>query len=213
VHELRTPLTSVQAYGQLMTRNLQAVQRQVDQLERLISDLLALPGAKPFAVADVDLVQEARDAAQRIRIVADADVDVRVHDEGSLIVRGDGGRLGQVLDNLLRNAAKFSPVDRPIEVDIRREGAEVILSVTDRGSGIPVDELSLIFERYYRGSGQARSVPGEGIGLAVSREIVAAHQGRIWATSPGPGKGSTFFMALPIAIAPEPEPREVAAET
>ena len=213
VHELRTPLTSVQAYGQLMTRNLQAVQRQVDQLERLISDLLALPGAKPFAVADVDLVQDARDAAHRLRLVADAEVEVRVHDEGSLVVRGDAGRLGQVLDNLLRNAAKFSPVGRPIEVDIRREGAEVILSVTDRGAGIPTEELSLIFERYYRGSGPARSVAGEGIGLAVSREIVAAHQGRVWATSPGAGKGSTFFMALPVAVSPEPELSEVAAKT
>jgi two-component system sensor histidine kinase MprB len=213
VHELRTPLTSVQAYGQLMTRNLQAVQRQVDQLERLISDLLALPGAKPFAVAEVDLVQEARDAAHRLRIVADADVEVRVHDEGSLIVRGDPGRLGQVLDNLLRNAAKFSPPGKPIELDIRREGAEVILAVTDRGPGIPADELLLVFERYYRGSGPARSVPGEGIGLAVSREIVAVHQGRIWATSPGPGKGSTFFIALPVAVAPEPDLSEVAAET
>jgi signal transduction histidine kinase len=164
-------------------------------------------------VLEVDLVQEARDAAHRLRIVADADVDVTVHDEGSLIVRGDAGRLGQVLDNLLRNAAKFSPVGRPIELEIRREGAEVILSVTDRGAGIPPDELSLIFERYYRGSGQARTVPGEGIGLAVSREIVAAHQGRIWATSPGPGKGSTFFIALPVATVTERELSEVPAQT
>lgn len=214
VHELRTPLTSVHAYGQLMSRNLQAVQRQVEQLERLISDLLSMPGAKPLAFNEVDLVKEARDAAHRIRIVADIEVQVTVRDDGPHLVRGDAGRLAQVLDNLLRNAAKFSPPERPIDLDVARDGGEIIVSVTDRGSGIPADELSLIFERYYRGSGQRRNVPGEGIGLAVSREIVQAHQGRIWATSPGPGRGSTFSLALPVAVvemAP-PELAEVTAE-
>jgi signal transduction histidine kinase len=216
VHELRTPLTSVHAYGQLMSRNLQAVQRQVEQLERLISDLLALPGAKPLAWSEVDLVKEARDAAHRIRIVADVEVHVTVRDDGPHLVRGDAGRLAQVLDNLLRNAAKFSPPDRPIDLDVSREGGEVVVSVTDRGSGIPADELTLIFERYYRGSRQPRTVPGEGIGLAVSREIIQAHQGRIWATSPGPGRGSTFFVALPVALSDTPpvapELHEVGAE-
>jgi len=213
VHELRTPLTSVSAYGQLMSRNLQAVQRQVEQLERLISDLLALPGAKPFTSEEVDLQKEAREAAHRIRIVSDIDVHVTLRDDGPHMVRGDRGRLGQVLDNLLRNAAKFSPTGRPIDVEVGRDGGEVIVTVTDRGSGIPADELALIFERYYRGSGQRRAVPGEGIGLAVSREIVQAHQGRIWATSPGPGRGSTFSIALPVAITEPatPEPAEVPA--
>jgi len=198
VHELRTPLTSVHAYGQLMSRNLQAVQTQVQQLERLIGDLLALPGAKPLAFNEVDLLKEARDAAQRIRIVSDVEVHVTVRDDGPHLVRCDGGRIAQVLDNLLRNAAKFSPLERPIDVEVRREGSEVLVSVTDRGQGIPADELSLIFERYFRGSGQRRMVPGEGIGLAVSREIIQAHRGRIWATSAGPGRGSTFTIALPV---------------
>lgn len=197
VHELRNPLTSVQAYGQLMSRNLQAVQRQVEQLERLISDLLALPGARPLAEADVDLLREARDAASRLALVTDAEVRVDADSEVPFAVRGDPGRLGQVLDNLLRNAAKFSPPGKPIDVTLRRAGDEILLGVTDRGAGIPPDELSLIFERYYRGTGQRRDVPGEGIGLAVSREIVMAHRGRIWATSPGPGRGSTFHIALP----------------
>lgn len=215
VHELRTPLTSVQAYGQLMSRNLQAVQRQVEQLDRLIGDLLALPGAKPLATDEVDLVRQARDAAHRIRIVTDAEVHVTVRDDGPHVVRGDAGRLGQVLDNLLRNAAKFSPPGKPIDLDVRREGGEVILAVTDRGSGIPADELPMIFERYYRGSGPRRQVPGEGIGLAVSREIVLAHQGRIWAASAGAGKGSTFLFALPAAVtetAPVEHAEEVTAD-
>jgi signal transduction histidine kinase len=69
--------------------------------------------------------------------------------------------------------------------------------VADRGSGIPAEELQRIFDRYYRGMNQ-RDVGGGGIGLAIAREIVVAHGGRIWARSEGPGSGSTFFVALPV---------------
>ncbi len=199
VHELRNPLTSVQAYGQLMSRNLQSVQRQVEQLERLIGDLLALPGARPIVETEVDLMREAREAATRLRLLTDSEVLVDADGAGPFLVRGDPGRLGQVLDNLLRNAVKFSPPDRPIEIDVRREADQVHLRVTDHGSGIPADEVTLIFERYYRGAGQRQEVVGEGIGLAVSREIVLQHAGRIWATSPGPGRGSSFHVSLPAA--------------
>ena len=82
-------------------------------------------------------------------------------------------------------------------------------SVREFVRGIPSDELQRIFDRYYRGANQRDSVAGEGIGLAVAREIVTAHGGRIWAASEGLGKGSTFFVALPV-VQPDavPEPVE-----
>ena len=200
VHELRTPLTSVSAYGQLMSRNLSAVQRQVEQLERLISDLLAQPGALPVTLTDVDLAFEANDAAKRIRLLVDATVDVTIGEPGPHVISGDTLRIRQVLDNLLRNAAKFSPPGRPIEIAVRRSDTNVVLAVTDHGPGIPPQELTLIFERYYRGSGERRDVPGQGIGLALCREIVEAHRGKIWATSSGRGKGSTFYVSLPTGV-------------
>jgi two-component system sensor histidine kinase VicK len=204
VHELRTPLTSVQAYGQLMTRNLQAVQRQVAQLDRLIGDLLRMESG-PVVLGqteDVDLLREAREAAARMRLVGSAEIELDVRSRETYVVRGDAGRLAQVLDNLLHNAAKFSPTDQPITIALRREHEDVVVSVTDRGAGIPADELPRVFERYYRGDEQRRTVPGAGIGLAVSREIVTAHGGRIWAMSEGPGKGTTVSFALPAALRP-----------
>ncbi|HZC30121.1 MAG TPA: HAMP domain-containing sensor histidine kinase [Gaiellaceae bacterium] len=200
VHELRNPLTSVQGYAQLMSRNLQSVQRQVEQLERLIGDLLGQPGVRSQTEENVDLAREAGDAASRLRLLTEADVDVRTEGPGPFIVRGDAGRLGQVLDNLMRNAAKFSPPGRSVEVGLASAAGEIQLTVTDHGQGIPSGELELIFERYYRGTSQRREVAGEGIGLSLSRQIVAAHRGRIWATSPGPGKGSTLHIALPAVV-------------
>jgi signal transduction histidine kinase len=205
VHELRTPLTSVHAYAQLTSRNLQAVQQQVKQLDRLIADLLRSPGAARVGLQldDVDLLHEAKQAGRRVALVSGRRVNVNAVGTGPFAIRADRSRVEQVIENLLSNAVKFSPPDEDLDVEVDRAEHEVVLSVTDRGSGIPSDELQRIFDRYYRGANQRDSVVGEGIGLAVAREIVAAHGGRIWAASEGPGKGSTFFVALPV-VQPEP---------
>lgn len=210
VHELRTPLTSVHAYAQLTSRNLQAVQQQVKQLDRLIADLLRRPGGTRIGLEleTVDLLHEARQAGRRAALVSGREIHVDADGDGAFTVAADRSRVEQVLQNLLSNAVKFSPPDQEIEVELRRGEGEVVLAVTDRGAGIPADELQRIFERYYRGVNQRRSVSGEGIGLAIAREIVVAHGGRIWAASDGPGKGSTLFVALPV-VQPETVPQPV----
>lgn len=210
VHELRTPLTSVHAYAQLTSRNLQAVQQQVKQLDRLIADLLRAPGASKLGLelADVDLLNEAKQAGRRVSLVSDRRVNVNAIGDGPFVLRGDRSRIEQVIENLLSNAVKFSPPEGEIDVDLDRSEDELVLSVTDAGSGIPTEELQRIFDRYYRGAGHRDAVAGNGIGLAIAREIVVAHGGRIWAASEGPGKGSTFFVALPISQAESAEPVE-----
>jgi signal transduction histidine kinase len=204
VHELRTPLTSVHAYAQLTSRNLQAVQQQVKQLDRLIADLLRTPGASRVGLEleDVDLLHEARQAGRRVALVSGRRVNVNALGRGPFAIRADRSRIEQVIENLLSNAVKFSPAHEELDVEVDRAEHEVVIAVTDRGSGIPADELDRIFDRYYRGVAQRDSVAGEGIGLAVAREIVTAHGGRIWAVSEGLGKGSTFFVALPV-VQPE----------
>ncbi|HUQ41776.1 MAG TPA: HAMP domain-containing sensor histidine kinase [Candidatus Limnocylindrales bacterium] len=197
VHELRTPLTSVTAYGQLIAKNLQSALQQLAQLDRLIGDLRHDPRSVQ-AFAEIDLMQVAREAAQRQRILVDANVNVSAESPGPWHVKGDPGRLGQVLDNLLNNAVKFSPKGAAIDVVLAREGASVHVSVIDSGVGLAAAELDRVFDRYYRAGGS--EVAGMGIGLAVSQEIVAAHGGRIWAESAGVGEGTTFTIALPIAV-------------
>ncbi len=196
VHELRTPLTSVTAYGQLISKNLQSALAQLAQLDRIIGDLRHDP-ASGLALAEIDLHKSARDAAQRQRLLSEAAVSVEAEGDGPFTAIADGGRLGQVLDNLLGNAVKFSPQGEEIDVLVRRVGDRVVLSVTDAGVGLAPDQLERVFQRYYRaGEGD---VPGLGIGLAVSHEIIAAQGGRIWAESPGVGQGATFNIGLPAS--------------
>ena len=196
VHELRTPLTSVTAYGQLISRNLQSALQQLAQLDRLIGDLRrdAVPA---LTLAETDLLKQVKDAAQRQRLLTSANVTVAAEGEGPFVVRADVGRLGQVLDNLLGNAVKFSPKDAPIDVAVRRVEEVVLVSIVDEGRGLSNEDLERVFERYYRSASTSADVPGLGIGLAVSRDIVTAHGGRIWAESAGVGRGSTFTIALP----------------
>ena len=209
VHELRTPLTSVHAYAQLTSRNLQAVQQQVKQLDRIISDLLRGPGSAGLGLQfdEIDLLAEAKQTARRVAVVSGRQVNVNAVGDGPFTFRADRSRIEQVIQNLLNNAVKFSPADTEVDLEVDRGEYEVVLAVTDRGAGIPAEELDRIFERYYRGTNQSAKVVGEGIGLAIASEIVSAHGGRIWAASEGPGQGSTLFVALPIAP-PEPAPLE-----
>jgi len=118
-------------------------------------------------------------------------------------VEGDADRLQQVLANLIDNARKNSPAVEPIEVTLRRTDGELEVAVTDRGPGIDAESLERIFEKFVRGRGD--TVSGTGLGLYISRQVVDAHGGRIWAES-DPGRGATFRFTLPAATAAAPAP-------
>ena len=198
LHELRTPLSSVDGYAQLMSRHLDSARRQIAQLEHVLTDL-----QQPFEgsatggldLQDIDLAKEAREAANRLRLTTSADVEVDTPDE-PVTVRADPSRIGQVLDNLLGNAAKYSPGGGPISVRVSESADEVVVAVTDRGEGLGPADLEKVFERGYRAARGGVAVSGQGLGLAISKMIVAAHGGRIWAESEGTGRGSTFGVAL-----------------
>ena len=106
--------------------------------------------------------------------------------------------LAEALDNLLNNAVKFNSRGGQVKVCLRAEPEFVHIEVTDTGIGIPPAKLSKVFDRFYQVDGTPRRrFGGAGVGLALVRRIVEAHGGRVWAESPGPGRGSTFHLALP----------------
>ena len=214
-HELRTPLTTLRGRAQLLERRLgAAVDRterdsirvmlgQLDRLGRMVNDLLDLSridaGRLVLVPEPCDLVALARAAASEHRTHG-AQIEV-LPEEESIVGSWDAWRLEQVLANLLGNAIRYSPAGEPITVRVGRREGEAVLEVADRGAGIEAGELERIFERFYRGRWTERA--GFGLGLAICRQIVADHGGRLWAESPGPGRGSTFTLALPLSEAPQ----------
>jgi signal transduction histidine kinase len=115
-------------------------------------------------------------------------------------VQGDPGRLEQVLNNLLSNAIKYSPAGGTIEISGRATSHDVVVTVSDEGVGIPFEEQSRVFERFFRGARERHQrTPGAGLGLYLAKAIVEAHAGRMWVES-NPGEGAAFSFAIPRAI-------------
>jgi signal transduction histidine kinase len=113
-------------------------------------------------------------------------------------VRGDENRLHQVLTNLLSNACKYSPHGTRIEVGSRATADELLIWVKDEGMGVPEEAREKVFDKFYRiDNSDSRKIGGTGLSLALVKEIVEAHGGRVWVES-SPGCGSTFWVALPL---------------
>jgi signal transduction histidine kinase len=187
----------VGGYAQIVARHLDTMQRQVAQLTRLIADLQPTAATSPGIAAEpTDLRDLVRGAVARARVLSDAHVELE-EPPTPIVLTVDGPRVGQVIDNLLGNAVKYSPSPAKISVGLREEAEGVLLKVTDRGRGISAEDLPRIFDRGYRA---AHDVRGQGLGLAVVREVVEAHGGKVGASSPGEGEGSTFWMVLPRAV-------------
>ena len=113
------------------------------------------------------------------------------------MVTGDGDRLAQVLMNLISNSLKYTPAGGEVRVAVERAGAGVAVSINDSGIGIPREELSRVFERFYQVDKARGPERGTGLGLAIAREIVEAHGGRITVTSRGRDRGAEFRVWLP----------------
>ena len=209
-HDLTGPLTVLRARAQLLRRrgaydesSVNAILEQTDRMERLIADLrdlVQVEGGLTIQRNPVDLVALAQAAVERARTLSTSHRVRLEAPELPIVVGGDRDRLGQVLDNLLGNAFKYSPVDSQILVQVSPGDREVVLRVIDQGAGVPADVLPHLFERFFRGPNTSGD-PGLGLGLYITRMLVEAHGGRIWATSQL-GEGSTFTIALPLRTRP-----------
>ena len=209
-HEIRTPLASVVGFTSLLLerdfppdeqrRSFEIVDQQARRLAGLAGDFLDVQllegGGLSFDYAPFDLVDL---ASEQVRLffshADDHTIDLDVPDE-PVIVNADRDRIAQVIGNLLSNAIKYSPAGGRVRLLLTANERNAQLSVVDEGMGIPVADRARIFEKFFRGPGAASAIGGTGLGLAVAREIVTSHGGRIEVESE-PGQGSTFTVRLP----------------
>ena len=219
-HELRTPLSAILGWTQVLLRseslNVSEAQRQaIEVIDRnaraqaqLVDDLLDLSrimtgklrldlnqlSFTTVVEAAVDSVRPAAEAKGiRLKAILGASHDV---------ISADGGRLQQVVWNLLTNAIKFTPKGGQVQVLLQRVNSHLELSVSDTGIGIPSSYLPHVFERFsQKDSSTTRSHGGLGLGLAICKQLVEQHGGSIRASSQGEGKGATFSVLLPVSIA------------
>jgi two-component system sensor histidine kinase KdpD len=209
-HDLKTPLTSIKgAVSHLLAQPRNAEEEELltianeeaDRLNRLVVEVLEMarieaakfhPDRSSHGVAEiVSAAVKAQEESLRDRRVElqlperlpTADVDFEF--------------IQQVLKQLLDNAVKYSPPGSPLTITASVAGEKLVISVADRGKGIPEAEQARIFEKFYRGRASRDEVLGTGLGLSIAKGIIEAHGGRIWVTSQ-PGQGSIFSFALPV---------------
>lgn len=217
-HELKTPLAAVLGHIELLLRrvdrenslnardrrSLQIISEQTKRLDKMVHSLLDISrieaGQLSIERSDVDvcaLVRRVVDEAQLMRGERIIELQSAMR---SAVVQGDELRLEQVFQNLVQNAAKYSPPASPIAVTIRQHDESVWIVVQDRGIGIPQAALPHLFDRFYRApNAQEGSAGGMGIGLYVVKQIVELHGGRVTVESTE-GTGSAFTVVLPLEI-------------
>jgi signal transduction histidine kinase len=197
--------------GAFNERAVRSIVAQTGHLERLIGDLLDASrleaGALELRPEPLDLVEPVRACAEEAQATWERHT-IRVEaPDAPLEGTWDRDRVSQVIGNLLGNAVKYSPDGGEILVRVRDRGDEADVSIRDQGVGIDAGALARLFDRFYRAEDVAGSIRGVGLGLYISKELVAAHGGRLWAESAGAGRGSTFHVTLPY----RPATPEVAA--
>lgn len=226
-HELKNPLTSLRSAVETLPlarsdesrgRLLEVIQHDVRRLDRLISDIsdasrldaeMARSDAEPVDI--LRLLETVISVANGVR--RDDGVSVRLllsedpRGRDAFFVLGHDSRLGQVVSNLIENARSFSPHGGEVRVGLKREGAEIEIVVEDDGPGVPSHALERIFERFYTDRPEQGFGQNSGLGLSISRQIVEAHRGRIWAenrlepvrTGERRCLGARFHVRLPVS--------------
>jgi len=215
-HEMRTPLATLDGYLEAILdgvhdadeETITLLRDQVTRLSRLGEDIALVTTAEEggltmhrqevavadlFATAQAEAQARYRERGVRLEWMASAAA-------AQARLDADPDRLAQVLTNLLDNALRHTPAGGRVDLSADRHGSTVVLRVADDGAGIDAKHLPHLFDRFYRvDTARDRAHGGSGIGLAVVAAIVRAHGGKVTATSPGPGRGATFTVTLPVA--------------
>ena len=217
-HELRTPLTSVKSYLEALDDGalsepvapdfVKVSLNETNRMMRMVTDLLSLSRIdNETSQLDIELTNSTAfitfilNRFDKIKSQSQEDTKkyelIREYPITPIWVEIDTDKMTQVIDNILNNAIKYSPDGGKIKVGMRTTDAQLIISISDEGLGIPKKDLPRIFDRFYRvDKARSRAQGGTGLGLAIAKEIIKQHKGFIWAKSEY-GKGSTFTIVLP----------------
>lgn len=218
-HDLRAPLTAIKMSVGLLADNLpddfpplllqlvENISRNSQRLDNLMEDLLDL---NRLEHGGVQLKLDRHEAGEIVRAAINS-LTPLFEERGQTLsfnsradhywIEADRKRMDQILVNLLSNAHKYAPLGGEVEVSLEINGDSVEIKVKDNGPGIPLEEQSLIFDRYYRRPihEQGSKISGTGLGLPITRNLVELHGGKIWVEST-PGNGTSFFVQLPLAV-------------
>jgi two-component system NtrC family sensor kinase len=212
-HDLRSPLTAIMGYVSLIKRVgdvnvrqdefIAKVEDSVRSITYLIDNILNLGRLEIGGFGEAELV----DMNRLMRVSIDQFEEQIAEREQQVIEKIDPGlppvvgypiQLRQMMDNLIGNAVKFTQEKGCITVEAKHEKEQLIIRVSDDGPGIPWEEHTKIFEKFYRAKGTVGKVDGTGLGLAITKSVVNNHRGRIWVNSE-PGQGATFIIVLPVS--------------
>ncbi|MDJ0459893.1 ATP-binding protein [Arthrobacter sp. NQ7] len=210
-HELRTPLTSILGYLDLaldeedldpeMEFYLTVAKRNGERLLHLVGDLLTIASdALTIEPRDADLTEVVRHSVQAAQPkAAAAGITLELLPRGAATGYFDPDRLGQAVDNLVSNAIKYTPSGGTVTVKVGASGNELRCEVADTGVGMNEEELDQAFTRFFRAANaHSSTIPGAGLGLAITRSIMENHRGHV-ALSSSPGEGTTAVLTLPAA--------------
>jgi two-component system OmpR family sensor kinase len=214
-HELKTPLATMKIMiesliyqpdmqEELRTEFLSDVNKEIDRLSNIVSDLLTLVHADAHTMVlnreKISLAAVVKEAAHRLEPLAAQkrqELKLSILDSGDMYA--DGGKLGQVVYNIMENAVKYTQESGEIEVKLERSGKSAVLSIEDNGPGMSQENIKHIFERFYRvDKARSRETGGTGLGLSIAKQIVNLHSGSIKAESEE-GKGTKFIITLPLS--------------
>ncbi len=211
-HDLRSPLTAVLGYAELISRVgpltdqqqefIKRIQMSIQSITTLINDLLDLGRLEAGFDTRRELVQLESVLHYSLDTLGSLITQKKLHLETNIApnlpaLRANPIRIRQMLDNLIGNAIKYTPKEGTIRISIRTEDHQLIFEINDTGPGIPPDEQSRIFEKFYRASNVLDGPKGTGLGLAIVKSIVESHQGRIWVELIL-DQGATFIVVLPV---------------
>lgn len=218
-HELRTPLTTMRSYLEALSDGainepelgkqfLSVAQTETERMIRLVTDLLQLSrmDSREYELNTdfVDFVKFFNRIIDRFEMAKSKEITfIRELPATPLYVEIDTDKVTQVIDNIISNAQKYSPDGGSIRFTVTANDGELLVEIKDTGMGIPKEQVDRIFDRFYRvDRARARSMGGTGLGLAISREMIIAHNGKIWAESIE-GKGTSIFFTLPYGLVDE----------